>query len=39
MLFGGVYMCIFQPRNFTGWGSDGVKVLKLKLKNFILQWL
>ena len=23
--------CIFQPGNFTGWGSEGVKVCKNKL--------
>ena len=25
ILFGGVYVCINQPRSFTGWGSEGVK--------------
>ena len=25
ILFGGVYVCTFQPGNFTGWGSEGVK--------------
>ena len=24
-LFAGVYVCIFQPGNLTGWGSEGVK--------------
>ena len=24
ILFGGVYVCTFQPRNITGWGSEGV---------------
>ena len=24
ILFSGVYVCTFQPRNFTGWGSEGV---------------
>ena len=24
ILSGGVYVCIFQPGNFTGWGSEGV---------------
>ena len=24
MLFGGVYVCTFQPGNFTGCGSEGV---------------
>ena len=26
ILFGGVHVCTFQPGNFTGWGSAGVKV-------------
>ena len=25
ILFAGVYVCTFQPGNFTGWGSQGVK--------------
>ena len=25
--FGGVYVCTFQPGNFTGLGSEGVKAL------------
>ena len=25
ILFAGVYVCIFQPANFTSWGSEGVK--------------
>ena len=25
ILFGGVYVCTFQPRYFTGWDSEGVK--------------
>ena len=25
--FGGVYVCTSQPGNFTGWGSEGVKIL------------
>ena len=25
-LFAGMYVSIFQPENFTGWGSEGVKV-------------
>ena len=25
ILFAGVYVSIFQPGNFTGWGSEGVK--------------
>ena len=25
ILFAGIYVCNFQPRNFTGWGSEGVK--------------
>ena len=25
MLFAGVYVCTFQPENFTGWDSEGVK--------------
>ena len=25
-LFAGVYVCIFQPRNFTGWSNEGVNV-------------
>ena len=25
ILFAGVRPCIFQPGNFTGWGSEGVK--------------
>ena len=24
ILFAGVYVCTFQPGNFTGWGSEGV---------------
>ena len=24
ILFAGVYVSIFQPGNFTGWGSEGV---------------
>ena len=27
ILFGGVYVGIFQPGNCTGWSSDGVKVM------------
>ena len=27
ILFGGVYVCTFQPGNFTGWGSEGVKAI------------
>ena len=23
-LFGSLYVCTFQPGNFTGWGSEGV---------------
>ena len=26
MLYGGVYMCTFDPGNFTGCGSEGVNV-------------
>ena len=26
ILFTSVYMCTFQPGNFTGWGSEGVNV-------------
>ena len=29
ILFAGVYVCTFKPGNFTGWGSEGVKVLFL----------
>ena len=36
MLFAGVYVCPFQPANFTGWGSEGVKGMSL-LKLFVLQ--
>ena len=25
ILFGVVYVCTFQPGNFTGWSSEGVK--------------
>ena len=25
-LFAGVYVCTFQPGNFTGWVSEGVKL-------------
>ena len=25
--FSGVYVCTFQPKNVTGWGSEGVKIL------------
>ena len=25
VLFVGVHPCTFQPGNFTGWGSEGVK--------------
>ena len=28
VLFGGVGVCTFQPGNFTGQGSDGVKKIK-----------
>ena len=31
ILFAGVYVCTFQPGNFTGWSSDGV--------NETLKWL
>ena len=24
MLFAGMYVCTFQPGNFTGWGYEGV---------------
>ena len=27
ILFAGVYVSIFQPGNFTGWDSEGVKVV------------
>ena len=26
ILFTGVYVCTFQPGNFIGWGSEGVKI-------------
>ena len=26
ILFTGVYVCTFQPRNCIGWGSEGVKI-------------
>ena len=26
IMFSGMYGCTFQPGNFTGWGSEGVKV-------------
>ena len=26
ILFGGGYVCTFDARNFTGWGSEGVNV-------------
>ena len=29
MLFAGVYVCTFQPGNFTGWESEGVKGISL----------
>ena len=28
-LFAGLYVCSFQPGNFTGWGSEGVKVKEI----------
>ena len=28
ILFPGEYVCTFQPANFTGWGSEGVKVVE-----------
>ena len=28
ILFAGVYVCTFQPANFIGWGSEGVKVVE-----------
>ena len=28
ILFGGVYVCMFTPGNFTGWGSEGVNCFK-----------
>ena len=32
ILFGGVYACNFQPGNFTGCGSEGVKAVANFLK-------
>ena len=32
ILFAGMYVCTFQPRNVTGWGSEGVKKKKV-IKN------
>ena len=29
ILFASLYVCTFKPGNFTGWGSEGVKVLFL----------
>ena len=31
ILFAGMYMCTFQPGNFTGWGSERVKALDRRL--------
>ena len=31
-LFAGVYVSTFQPRNFTGWGSEGVNAKFTKLE-------
>ena len=31
-LFAGVYVSTFQPRNFMGWGSEGVNVKFTKLE-------
>ena len=36
ILFGGVYVCTFQPGNFTGWGSEEVKHLKEMLVPLLL---
>ena len=32
ILFGGVYVCTFQPGNFTDWGSEGVKAWEMQPK-------
>ena len=32
ILSGGVYICTFQPGNFTGWGSEGVKAWEMQLR-------
>ena len=31
ILFGGVYLCTFQPGNFTGFGSEGVNTDKAEM--------
>ena len=31
-LFAGVYVSTFQPRNFMGWGSEGVNMKFTKLE-------
>ena len=31
ILFAGVYVCTFQPRNFTSWGRVGVNLCLLLL--------
>ena len=30
VLFGSLYVCTFQPRIFTGWGSEGVNITENK---------
>ena len=32
ILFSRVYVCTFQPGNFTGWGSEGVNCVAQFLK-------
>ena len=33
-----VIMCTFQPRNFTGWGSEGLKKKKKKSEKMSTKW-
>ena len=30
-LFAGVYACTFRPGNFTGWGSERVKLVQRRV--------
>ena len=36
ILFAGMYVCTFQPENFTGWGSERVNIV-IKVWLFIEQ--
>ena len=31
ILFAGAYVCTFQPRNVTDWGSEGVNILLIRV--------